>query len=56
MLAFKDERLRAPAHVAFKDFKCVDVPLEFLVLINCVKMRRRFFAIKHANDDSIESA
>jgi len=53
---FKDERLRPPAHVTLNDFEGVDVHLDFLALINRVKMRRWMVAIKHADDDSIETA
>jgi len=35
---FEDKRLRPPAHAALNDFECVDIHLDFLALINRVKM------------------
>ena len=53
---FEDERLRAACHVALHDFQRVDIDLDFFALINRVEMRRRMVAIKHADDDAVESA
>ena len=53
---FENERLRTTSHVAFNDFKRVDVHLDLLALINGMKVRWRMVAIKHADDDSVEPA
>ena len=53
---FQNQCQRPAAHVSGHDFQRIDVHLNLLPLIDRVKMRRRMVAVKHANDDPVETA
>ncbi|MDB6023126.1 MAG: hypothetical protein JWQ04_2983 [Pedosphaera sp.] len=53
---FENERHCAAAHLPFNDFKRFNAHLNFLILVNGMKVRRCMIAIKHANDNAVKSA